>query len=179
MNPAASLSTFDLVLTSLSNGEHRMHYRLDGDFFGLFETSLIQKAAVEVECVLNRLGNRLDCRVRSQGTISLTCDRCLEGLDWPIQDDSALVVQLTENPAESTDEILYLPMGETRLNLAQFFYENIHLHLPMRAVCEDASLLCQAPAGFDSHEQPNTASTSTDEAPVDPRWEQLKQINFS
>ncbi|MGA1331359.1 MAG: DRTGG domain-containing protein, partial [Bacteroidia bacterium] len=37
----ASLSSFDLVLTSLPNGEHRMHYRLDGDFFGLFETSLI------------------------------------------------------------------------------------------------------------------------------------------
>lgn len=179
MKPVASLSSFDLALTSLPNGEHRMHYRLDGDFFGLFESSLIQKAAVDVECVLHRMGNRLDCRVSSQGTISLLCDRCLEGLDWPVKDDSALVVQLTENPAESTDEILYLPAGETRLNLAHFFYENIHLHLPMRAVCEDADLPCQAPAGFDPQPQSNSNAKSTDEVPVDPRWEQLKQINFS
>ncbi|NBW32629.1 MAG: DUF177 domain-containing protein [Cytophagia bacterium] len=178
MKTAQTLSAFDVALTSLPNGEHRYHYRLDGDFFGLFEASLIKKADIEVDCTLFRQGNRMDVRVLSKGAMDLPCDRCLEPLAWPVEDESVLVVQLTEAPAESNDEILYLPLGETRLNLAHYFYENIHLHLPLRAVCGESGLPCQAPSNFEALSEGAASKTpATDQ--TDPRWEQLKQINFS
>jgi len=179
MKTAHPLSAFDIALTSLPNGDHRYQYHLDGDFFELFEASLIKKADINVECTLVRQGNRIDCRVVSKGSMDLPCDRCLESLAWPVEDNSVLVVQLTENPAESTDEILYLALGETRLNLAHYFYENIHLHLPLRAVCAESGLPCQAPEGFDALANDTSSAPSTGTDSTDPRWEQLKQINFS
>jgi len=179
MKTAQPLSAFDIALTSLPNGEHRFQYHLDGDFFELFEASLIKKADIKVDCTLVRQGNRIDCRVVSNGSMDLPCDRCLESLAWPVEDTSVLVVQLTENPAESTDEILYLPLGETRLNLAHYFYENIHLHLPLRAVCGESGLPCKAPEGFEALVNQTASATNTGTDQTDPRWEQLKQINFS
>ena len=179
MKTAQSLSVFDIALTSLPNGEHRFQYHLDGDFFGLFESSLIKNAEIKVDCTLVRQGNRIDCRVVSNGAMDLPCDRCLESLAWPVDDTSVMVVQLTESPAESTDEILYLPLGETRLNLAHYFYENIHLHLPLRAVCGESGLPCKAPEGFEALANQTASATNTGTDATDPRWEQLKQINFS
>ncbi len=179
METAQPLSAFDIALTSLTNGEHRFQYHLDGDFFELFEASLIKKADIIVDCTLVRQGNRIDCRVLSKGAMDLPCDRCLEPLAWPVEDTSVLLVQLTENPAESTDEILYLPLGETRLNLAHYFYENIHLHLPLRAVCADSGHPCKAPNGFEALANQTASATNTGTDQIDPRWEQLKQINFS
>jgi hypothetical protein len=104
--------------------------------------------------------------------MDLPCDRCLESLAWPVEDTSVLVVQLTENPAESTDEILYLPLGETRLNLAHYFYENIHLHLPLRAVCGESGLPCKAPEGFEALATPEAVVTSAVPTIMlpSPRW---------
>lgn len=180
MKASHPFSPFDIPMQALANGEHRFEYELNGVFFGLFEASLIGEARIKVDLLVQRQGGSLDCTVRSQGAFSINCDRCLESLDWPVDDQSTLVVQVTQTETQaSNDEILYLAATETHLNLAHFFYENIHLQVPLRAVCEEASLTCKSPEQLSQAETIAFSTQNSDGTTVDPRWEQLKNLNFN
>lgn len=170
-------ASYDIPLQAMPNGEHCYSYELGTDFFGLFEASLIHKAQIQVELRIHRQGSRLDCQFGAQGTMQVGCARCLESLDWPVQDNSQLVVQLSDNdPGDDSDEIVVLPSGELVWNAAQFMYESIHLHYPLRAVCQEASIPCRSGEPW-ANKDLITFQTS-DFSPTDPRWDTLKQVNF-
>ncbi len=177
MKAHSPFAAYDIPLQAMPNGEHSSSYALSGDFFGLFEASLITEAQIQVDLEIRRLGVRLDCNLRSVGTFQVGCARCLEPLAFPIQDDSHLVVQLIDSGSEvNSDEILVLPSGEISWNVAQFMYESIHLHFPLRAVCDEAALACQSQEPWS--EQNLLTYQTSDNAPTDPRWDSLKQVNF-
>lgn len=170
-------AAYEIPLQVLSNGEHRYSYALDKDFFGLFEASLITQAQILMELEIYRQGNRLDCHFHAQGTMQVGCARCLEPLNWPVHDTSSLVVQLRETDSgPDSDEILVLPSSQPTWNVAQFMYESVHLHFPLRAVCQEASLPCSSKVPW-SDQDLFTYQTSNDD-PHDPRWDTLKQVNF-
>ncbi|MBM3935881.1 MAG: DUF177 domain-containing protein [Sphingomonadales bacterium] len=172
-----SFAAYDIPLQAMPNGNHQYSYVLGGDFFGLFETSIIKKAHIKVDLDIHRQGSRLDCYFRAQGTLQVGCARCLEPLDWPMQDNSHLVVQISDTDSENdSDEIVVLRSGDIVWNVAQFMYESIHLHYPLRAVCQEAALPCSS-TDLWSDQNLLTFQTS-DNAPTDPRWDTLKQVNF-
>ncbi|MFM7288454.1 MAG: YceD family protein [Bacteroidota bacterium] len=177
MKVQSPFAAYDIPLQAMPNGEHRYSFALKGDFFGLFEASLITEAQIQVELQILRMGSRLDCTFRSEGSMQVGCARCLEPLGWPIQDESHLVVQCSDSVSElDSDEILVLPSGEISWNVAQFIYESIHLHYPLRAVCDEASLPCRSQEPWS--EQSLLTYQTSDNSPTDPRWDRLKHVNF-
>lgn len=177
MKALQPFASYDIPLQAMPNGEHSYSYELGADFFGLFESSLIQSAQIQVELRIQRLGSRLDCQFDANGTVKVDCARCLEALDWPVQDRSQLVVQLSDSDSgNDTDEIVVLPSGETTWNTAQFMYESIHLHFPLRAVCFDASIPCHSAEPWADNDLITFQTSGL--SPTDPRWDTLKQVNF-
>ncbi|MFM7911499.1 MAG: hypothetical protein ACKO9W_04890, partial [Bacteroidota bacterium] len=80
MKAHSPFAAYDIPLQAMPNGEHRYSFALKGDFFGLFEASLITEAQIQVDLQIHRMGSRLDCIFRSEGSIQVGCARCLEPL---------------------------------------------------------------------------------------------------
>jgi uncharacterized metal-binding protein YceD (DUF177 family) len=177
MKASNPFAPYDIPLQAMLNGEHCYSYRLEDDFFGLFEASLITKALIQAELQIHRQGSRMDCQFVAKGTMEVGCARCLETLNWPVQDHSCLVVQISDHDSGNfSDEMVVLPSGETAWNAAHFMYESIHLHYPLRAVCQEASLPCRSKERWAENDL-ITFQTS-EFTPTDPRWDTLKQVNF-
>ncbi len=163
---------------SLPLGEHEFEFETDDSFFQQFENSIIQHGSVDVLVVLEKKSNMLLLDFTLEGSVMVTCDRCLDDLELHLQGYSELIVKLGEAAAEESEDVIVIPSTEHRLDLAQLIYEYTSIIIPMRNVHpddENGVSTCNPEILRDierhQHAEP------TDE--TDPRWEMLKKINLN
>jgi uncharacterized metal-binding protein YceD (DUF177 family) len=113
-----------------------------------------------------------------EGTVKLSCDRCLVDYNCPISGEEKLVIK-HGNPEESNDEILVLKEGMEEANFAQYLYEYIELAIPSRKVpCEDEELDIDVECDEETLAKYN--ELKIEEEPSDnPEWDKLKNIKFN
>lgn len=173
---AVGKSQYIVEFGGLPVGLHEFEFDVSEKFFSKFENNEIEKASLHVDAVLSRQNNVLSMHFSISGTVAVECDRCLKHLDIPVETEEDLVIKYGD-PAESNDEILVIPEGETQFEVSQYLYEYIALAVPARKVpCEisgdpsvcDQDMLDQLDnigAGPEEEKEPNT-----------PMWEQLNKI---
>ena len=76
----------------------------------------------------------LEFHFRLAGKIIVTCDRCLDEFEMPIEFDAPLYVKFGDENEEQSDEIIVLSHSEFEIDVAQFIYEFVHLSLPYKRV---------------------------------------------
>jgi uncharacterized protein len=174
---AVGKSQYIVQFGGLSVGLHEFEFDVNEKFFKSIENSEIEKASVQINATLTKQNNLLSMHFSISGTVALECDRCLKSVDIPIETEEDLVIK-HGNPAESNDEILVIPEGETQFELSQYLYEYITLAIPARRVpCEftgdksvcDQEMLDQLDniaSGPEEEKEPNN----------NPMWEQLNKI---
>jgi uncharacterized metal-binding protein YceD (DUF177 family) len=113
-----------------------------------------------------------------KGSVMLTCDRCLDEFDIPVDSQTKLIVNFGKDNSEDSEEIITISESENEINVAQFIYESIHLALPMKRVHPDdekGNSTCNSEVMKKLQE--HTSETSEDND--DPRWDILKKITFN
>lgn len=106
-----------IVLSELEQGKHKFAFELNSTYFQGIEKSEILGGDVHVEAELNVRESDYDLHLRAQGTVQLTCDRCLGTMDYAV--DAEDTIQPDED--EQSDE----------LDLSWLAYETITINLPM------------------------------------------------
>jgi len=102
--------------------------------------SEIGAASINVQLTLLKHNSFLELKFEMSGGLEVVCDRCLDPLKLNITSENWLYVKFGEVAGEDeTDDndVIILPYGEDRLNVAQYLYEFAHLNLPIRRVHED------------------------------------------
>ncbi|MBS1637316.1 MAG: DUF177 domain-containing protein [Bacteroidetes bacterium] len=167
-------SQYIIQFGGLSIGEHEFEFEVKGAFFEQFKDSEIEQADVSVKLLLIKQNNLLQMEFDIEGTVAVSCDRCLKEFDYPIEAHENLVIKHGD-PAESNDEILVLKEGNDEADISQYLYEYITLALPNRRVpCEDL----EGDIECDYETLNKLEENRVDEEP-NPQWEQLKKIKFS
>lgn len=176
-------------LRNLAEGLTTMQVEIGNDFFQAIENSEISGGRATIDIEMRRIADTFRTQVRANGTVDVTCDRCLDSMQQDITTDNQLLIRLGTLPDECDQRATqYSDDGETiivdqtcgEVNLAWFVYESIALALPTRRVhapgqCNDAMI--------ERIEQLNPAptaarSSNTDNADIDPRWNALKNIKL-
>ncbi len=178
------LGDFDIPFVKLKNGEHHFSYTLNDDFFGLFEYSPIQSGNLNAEVEFIKDTTLFNLHFTMQGTVRITCDDCLNEIDFPVESDFHLVVKLVENPGEEEDEILYLNLGESEVNIARYLYEMVTLALPIRRTCGNEGDTSQCNTAMieklnalkHAVKEEDTEGESNEGKETDPRWDKLKDM---
>ena len=75
-----------------------------------------------------------DLNIRITGKVQVCCDRCLEMFDHPVDCENRLLVKFGLEMDDSDPEIITVPRDENELDLRQYFYEFIHLALPIQRI---------------------------------------------
>lgn len=167
-------SQYIIQFGGLSVGEHQFEFDITDKFFEQYTESEITKANIHVNATLIKQNSLLQLLFDFEGTVGLSCDRCLIDYDHPISGNEKLVIK-HGNPDESNDEILVLREGLDEVDFSQYLYEYIALAIPNRRVpCEDVDedIKC------DEETLAKFNETKIDNEP-NPEWDQLKNIKFN
>ena len=139
-------------------------FLLDDAYFASLEAPDIQHGRVTVTVEAVRLtAEDFRLTLRTEGTVTVACDRCLDDMDQPISATDHLSVSLGETYEDEGDDRVVIPREDGTLNLAWLMYELIALAVPMKHVhapgqCNEAmseklgSLMCN-PADEDNGEE--------------------------
>lgn len=155
----------------LSIGNHHYDFVISDSFFESFEPLNIQKGKIDLSLDFEKESGLLSLLFHFNGTVSLTCDRCLEEYDQPVADDFRLIVKFGEDYQEITDEIVEISITEHRFDLSQYIYEYVQLMLPLKHVHPDDALgnsTCK-PEMLEKLKELSKPAT-------DPRWEALSKL---
>ncbi len=173
---AMGKSQYNIQFGGLSVGEHEFEFDVTEKFFEQYQDSEITRASIHVDATLVKQNNLMHMLFSFEGTVGLSCDRCLVEYDCPVSGEEKLVIKHGD-PAESNDEMLVLREGLDEADISQYLYEYIELAIPYRKVpCEDENLEydelpCdqETLAKFEEHK--------VDEEPIaNPEWEKLKNL---
>jgi uncharacterized metal-binding protein YceD (DUF177 family) len=173
------LKPFSIVFTSLKLGKHDFEYNIDKSFFDEFDYSPVKLGALKVNLSFNKQETLFVLDFKIKGTVSLTCDRCTDDFDYPMETEERLIFKLGEEEFEQSDEVVVLAIHEHQINVANYIYEFIILSVPFVHIhadlpngipgCNKETLAILSKLSVEkSADQPNEA--------IDPRWEALKKL---
>jgi len=174
------LKQYSIQFASLKPENYTFEFVVNDKFFENFDESEIKKGHVKILVDLERQTRMLIFNFKIEGVVKLLCDRCLDEYDQPIHSEERLIVKLGSEKKEETEEIVVIPEADHSISLAQFFYEYIHLALPVKKVHPSNSKgksLCNKEVIKKLKEHENTKSNESEKP--DPRWDALKKIKFN
>ena len=171
-----SLERFKINLKSLAEEVTTLEYDLDNGFFESLDGSDLNSGSVHVSVSIRKATGFFELLYHTEGTVTVTCDRCLDDMDQPIETDSRFVVKLGTVNSEEGDVII-VDEDEGIIDTSWLIYESIVLAIPIKHV--HAPGKCNLAMSQVLEEL--SADRSSDEEsvqPVDPRWSKLAELNI-
>ena len=160
-------------------------YQLDNQFFMDLDAPEVQKGQVDVSLKVRKTSGIYQLDFHTEGVVIVTCDRCLDEMEQPIETDDRLKVKLGIEFSE-IDDIVVVPEEDGYINVAWFIYEFIALSIPMKHVhapgkCNKEmvnKLSKHLRVRGDDEEDDFDGIDNTNDEPqeIDPRWNELKKI---
>ena len=171
-----SLEQFKIDLKNQTDEVSALEFDLDNQFFAALDGSEVKQGALHVSVSIRKMTGFYELLFHTEGTVTVTCDRCLDDMSQPIEADNRLVVKLGAVYSEEDDTVV-VAEEEGILDLSWFIYEFIALAIPIKHV--HAPGKCN-PAMTQALEELSTDRSSDEESsqPIDPRWDALKKLRI-
>ena len=171
-----SLEQFKIDLKNQKDEVQTFDFDLDHLFFDALDGSELRQGALHVSVSIRKATGFFELQFHTEGTVTVTCDRCLDDMDQPISTVNRLIVKLGTAYSEE-DDVIIVPEDEGILDTSWLIYEFTMLAIPIKHV--HAPGKCN-PAMSKVLEE-LSADRSSDEAsdqPIDPRWSKLANLNI-
>lgn len=153
------LDGYKVDLKGMATDTVSYRWQADNDFFSAVQGSEIKRGLLDVALRVKRTSGAYELEFQLQGEVEVTCDRCLESMNQPIDAFCTLRVVMGEDFVDDGD-VVVIPEREGVINVAWNIYEFAALQIPLRHVHPDCEAL----------------SESSEEERVDPRWADLKKL---
>ena len=165
---------YAIPIGGIKNGHHKFEFEITKSFFDLFEESEIKQGELIAVAVVLRSSSHLDMDIKIYGKVRICCDRCLEVFDKPVECENRLVVKFGNIKDDSDPEIITISQDENELDMKQYFYEFIHLALPIQRIHPDDAKgisTCE-PVMIRKLKEHLVEKDCGD----DPRWDELRKL---
>ena len=190
------MGRFDAYLVDFRNiaqAEVRTYdYLLENKFFIDIDGPDVQKGKVNVTLHLAHKASCFELLFHISGIVFVSCDRCLDDMEMPIETNNRLIVKLGKEYAEESDEVLIISEDEGTLNLAWFLYEFVALSIPMKHVHAPGKCNKTMTSKLKKHSTKRSDEEDLDDfvdedvmlpadnvsetSDTDPRWDALKEL---
>ncbi|MEZ5104237.1 MAG: DUF177 domain-containing protein [Draconibacterium sp.] len=173
-------SKYNIEFKGLKEGLHDFEFEIDKLFFEHFEDRLVDNGEVTVKVILEKRSTFLKLQLKIGGWLELTCDRCLDNYNQPIENEAELFVKFGETKYEDAENVIWVDPEEHVINLAQVIYEYASLSIPLRHI---------HPKNKEGKRECNKEmlkklkgymhTESAEEPKTDPRWDALKGLGYN
>ena len=171
-----SLEPLKIDLKGLKEDETILAFDLDDDFFEALDGSLLEHGILQVSVSIRKATGFFSLDIHSEGSVTVSCDRCLDDMEQPIVADSHLTVKLGDTYSEDDDTVT-IAEDEGILDLSWLIYESVMLAIPIKHV--HAPGKCNSAMTQKLEELSGAVRSGEEEAgATDPRWSALAQLNI-
>ena len=151
-----------------------LDFDLTDTFFSALEGSQLEHGALHVSVSIRKMAGFFELLFHTHGSVVVTCDRCLDDMDQPIDTDNKLLVKLGDTYSEDDDTVT-IDENEGILDMSWFIYEFVMLAIPIKHV--HAPGKCNSAMTQKLEELSGAVrSSEEEEEAIDPRWEALKHL---
>jgi len=172
-----ALKEYEIPFVGLKEGKHRFEYQIDSTFFEAFNFSEFSSADITAKITLEKKSSLLELSFQCKGSVNVPCDLTNEPFDLNIKGELFLVVKFGNEYNDENEELLIIPHGEHKINVAQYIYEMIILSVPAKRVhpgIKDGTLSSDILKKLEELQPKEEKINKTKE--TDPRWDQLKKL---
>ncbi len=165
-----------IPILGLNEGIHNYTFSCGHEFFQEFEDSLIHDGDFEVKLVLDKKSTLIELNFQYQGSMTLSCDRCLTPISFPLESKSILWLKYADKDKEEEDEIVFIKRDTDHFNVADYIHETLCLSLPIsiRIDCESMD-----PKPCDMKVLSKLIDNSRiEKQETNPLWDSLKNIDI-
>jgi uncharacterized metal-binding protein YceD (DUF177 family) len=173
------LKGFYIQFSGLKLGEHQFDFEIDEKFFAEFGYEEFEKAALKADVLFVKKENQLELSFTLSGQVWLYCDYSNEPFWFPIKAESHLTVKFGNEFDDSLDEILVIPHGDHKVNIAQYLYETAVLAKPLKVVnpkVESSKMDFDAKKYLVNEVPEEVEEEEEKKENTDPRWDKLKDL---
>jgi len=164
---------FNIEFSGLKLGHHNFDFDISETFFNDYNYCDFSHVDINIDVALIKKTTIMEFNIVVRGNVRIKCDLTNEPYDQSIGNNIDLVVKFGNEFNNEDDEILIIPHGEHKINLAQYIYELIILSVPAKRIHPgviDGSLKSEILNILEDLKPKENKKT------VDPRWEKLKEI---
>ena len=164
---------FNIEFAGLKLGHHNFDFHISETFFNNYNYCDFSLAEIKIDVALIKKTTIMELNIVARGNVRVKCDLTNEPYDQPIDSNIDLVVKFGNEFNNENDEILIIPHGEHKVNLAQYIYELTVLSVPAKRIHPgviDGSLKSEILNILEDLKPKENKKTT------DPRWEKLKKI---
>lgn len=168
------LKQFKIPFKGLSLGVHDYDWALDKKFFDAIENPDVLDCRVDVLLNLEMKERMMILDFTLNGNITVSCDRCMEEMELPIQLEEQYFIKLGEELMEESESVLVIPENEYQIDVSSLVYDFISLAIPIRKTHpenQEGKTTCNAETLSMLNELSHKETT-------DPRWDALKNIKL-
>ena len=165
---------YSIPLAGLKEARYTYEFKIGDDFFETFEGSDVRRGEFNAVVVLQKCSTHIELDIVINGRAEVVCDRCLDTFYLPVSSANRLFVKQGREWDETDPDMITMPLDEHEIDLSQFFYEYIHLALPLKRIHPDDSegrTMCNP----DMIRRLNDHLLSGEDK-SDPRWDDLKRL---
>jgi uncharacterized metal-binding protein YceD (DUF177 family) len=128
-----------LPLRNLEKRKQTFEFRMGTEFFSDFQNPEIIEGSVEISLEVEKFSQFVNVALTFSGTLTVSCDRCLEDLDVPVEGENMLSVvfeKVLDKPDDEDpdEDIIYVNAEDGETDLTVYVYESICLALPIQRV---------------------------------------------
>ena len=165
---------FAIPVYGLKPGRHIFDFEINKEFFDKFDESEVKEGELTAVVDAEKKSSHIELIIKITGKAEICCDRCLEKFYHTLESENRLVVKFGKTRDESDPDIITIPVDENELEMDQYFYEFIHLSLPIKRVHpddEEGNCTCDPEMLRKINEHIVNEGNEND-----PRWEELKKL---
>jgi uncharacterized metal-binding protein YceD (DUF177 family) len=172
---------------------YQFDYVLGDDFFKCVNGTEVSQGNVNVSLSVVQASSAFELDFHIDGVVTVTCDRCLDEMEIPMEAENRLIVTFGETYAEMSDKHIVISEEEGFINVAWYMYEFIalaipvkHVHEPggcnemmalkLRELCVDEIAEDVDDLGEISGDDNTDPVSGENHKPTDPRWEVLRNL---
>ena len=173
-----ALAPFRIPAAILKADEASYEWKLGPEFLNLFDE---EHEGVQGQFLVNmdlhREGGIAILEFIVQGMVDTTCDRCMVPIKMPIESDYQMIVKYG-NPADSTDEVVFVDPDSPDLNVGKHIYDFILLSVPISHRIPGCEKLEDSPCDTSiiSYLSQHQVDDPTTRDEGDSPWDDLKKV---
>jgi uncharacterized protein len=124
---------------------------------------------VRVDLIVENTGRMLVAKGKVSTIIGLSCGRCLEEYEYPVDMELSFIVSDSLNNSDNDEEVIILK--DNQADITPVVEEAVFSSIPLSTICnEQCKGLCPV-CGINR----NLHSCKCEQNNIDPRWEKLKE----
>ena len=171
-----TLDTLQINLKRLEDGISHFQFDLHDDYFKAIDAPEVERGDIHVDLDVKRMGDVFELDFHCEGVVHVPCDLCLDDMEQPIDVRNRLVAQFGMEECSMDDELVTVDENEGTLDVSWVIYEFVALDIPIKHVHAQGE--CNPAMTKMLEELDATHNSETEEEPVDPRWEKLKNLKI-